>query len=242
MDLHARIPLERRGRDVVVVAHAHDGRIGIESRQYRIGDHALHAGAPSGMRSCQPRVSSIELQADEHQQCGDDGTAGKGHHDAGEGPVSLLDIGLVAEPGQHDGRSTNAAKGIAQLEHEQMPAAEHRHGALAHRPHPEVDGVRHGGEQHRDEHHVEEIGEHEDDQRREHRIARNQEQQHVHHDRAHQCHLHHVHLAHPSDQDSWRRPPRPRRPAWSCSGRRTTCEDGLPMNQASQAGRWSVIR
>src|SRR5688572_29100981 len=39
VDLHAGKPLERRGRDVVVVADANDGRIGIESRQNRISDH-----------------------------------------------------------------------------------------------------------------------------------------------------------------------------------------------------------
>ena len=39
MDLHARIPLERRGRDVIVFADATDRRIGIEARQDRIADH-----------------------------------------------------------------------------------------------------------------------------------------------------------------------------------------------------------
>jgi hypothetical protein len=38
MDLDARKPLERGRRDVVVVADAHDGRIGIEAAQDRVLD------------------------------------------------------------------------------------------------------------------------------------------------------------------------------------------------------------
>ena len=44
MDLHTGKPLERGSRDVVVVADAQDGRIGIEARQDRIADHHAATG------------------------------------------------------------------------------------------------------------------------------------------------------------------------------------------------------
>ena len=41
-NLHARIPLERRGRDVVVIADPHDGGVGIEALENRIVNELRH--------------------------------------------------------------------------------------------------------------------------------------------------------------------------------------------------------
>ena len=80
MDLHAGVPLEGRRRDVVVVADAHDGRIGIEARQDRVADgsiaYGLRAGgAGSRTRSPQQRgAGQVEHgQADEERRVADAG-------------------------------------------------------------------------------------------------------------------------------------------------------------------------
>src|SRR3954451_22357684 len=57
VDLHSRKPFERRGRDVIVVAHADDGRIGIEARENRIPNEARVAHrAVSGERCSRTTV------------------------------------------------------------------------------------------------------------------------------------------------------------------------------------------
>ena len=48
MDLHARVPLERRCRDVVVVADANDRRIGIEPAKDWIANHAVRVSPGIG--------------------------------------------------------------------------------------------------------------------------------------------------------------------------------------------------
>src|ERR1041384_30897 len=53
VDLHARIPLERRRRNVVVIADADDGRIRIEATKNRIANHC-----PAASRSLPTETST----------------------------------------------------------------------------------------------------------------------------------------------------------------------------------------
>ncbi len=53
VDLHARKPFEGRGRNVVVVADAHDRRIGVEALQDRVADG--HAASPSARTNVHSR-------------------------------------------------------------------------------------------------------------------------------------------------------------------------------------------
>ena len=59
VDLDAREPLEGRGRDVVVLAHPHDRRIGIEAAQDRVGNHAhtFTSGAARSLTSVHSRTA-----------------------------------------------------------------------------------------------------------------------------------------------------------------------------------------
>jgi hypothetical protein len=56
VDLHAGEPLEGRGRDVVVVTDAHDGRVGVEAGEDGIADHC--GGELSRDDSSQPRIDT----------------------------------------------------------------------------------------------------------------------------------------------------------------------------------------
>ena len=76
MDLHARKPLERRGRDEIVVADADDGRIRVEAAKDRIAnDAAHHARAASGSRTSVQRITRADqiehAQADEERRVAD---------------------------------------------------------------------------------------------------------------------------------------------------------------------------
>ena len=70
MNLHAGEPLEGGGRDVIVFADAHDGRVGIETGQDRIADHGA-------------------------EKSGVGRSGGKGRAAGGEGLFDFVDLGLA---------------------------------------------------------------------------------------------------------------------------------------------------
>src|SRR5208283_2502658 len=63
MDLDARIPFERRRRDVIVVADAADRRVRVEAGQDRIADDGAHRAAHSMPRRKISRISGTSNSA-----------------------------------------------------------------------------------------------------------------------------------------------------------------------------------
>ena len=76
MDLHAGKPLERRRRDVVVVADADDRRIGIEAAEDRIANRALVIRYAAGGDGVGPPLA--------HERPQDDGAEQIEHREADE--------------------------------------------------------------------------------------------------------------------------------------------------------------
>ena len=50
VDLHARVPLEGRGGDVVIVSDAADRRVGVEALEDRVADHRVARGSVTACR------------------------------------------------------------------------------------------------------------------------------------------------------------------------------------------------
>lgn len=57
VDLHAREPLKRRGRNVIIVPDAEDGRVGVEAREDGVADGGHGVGWLGKLKEAGERVS-----------------------------------------------------------------------------------------------------------------------------------------------------------------------------------------